>query len=278
MNAVARFIKPTPIKILFLMEWILFIGINVILGKMDSLQSVLIAIYPLLFFYLIACILSAVSRHRERLAGKWGMVIFVVGLILLDQGMKQLAAVTIKDGMSHPVLDNWLHFANFHNDRGSWVLGFFDMQVEIASVFANIGVGIVFFLGLILFYCFYVTKRRKSLWADVAFLGVFSGYAGFLCDMNTRGYVLDYIHLPHIVAADLKDIALAIGLAAFFSEIIDNPAISLRDAFRWQGWRKEWNSLASFVQEFGAFTVGKLRTFLRSVRWRQRNSIEKNET
>jgi len=116
-------------------------------GKLDTLQSVLIAMYPLLFFYLIACILTAISQHRQWLTGKWAMVIFAGGLILLDQAMKQIAAVTIKEGTSIPVLDDWLHLANLHNDRGSWIQSFFDMQLEIARPFANIGVGIVFFLG-----------------------------------------------------------------------------------------------------------------------------------
>ncbi len=133
-------------------------------------------------------------------------------------------------------------------------------------------------MGLILFYRFYVTARRKSLWADAAFLGLFSGYAGFLCDMNVRGYVLDYIRLPHIVAADIKDITLAIGLAAFFAEIMDNPELSLHDAFRWQGWRKEWEGLACFVQEFGAFTVRELRTFPRFIQRKKSNSVGRDET
>jgi len=277
MNAVARFIKPTRLKILFLIEWILFIGINATMGKLDTLQSVLVAMYPLLFFYLIACILTAVSQHRKMLAGKWALVIIAGGLFLLDQAIKQMVAVTIKEGTSIPILDGWLHLANLHNDRGSWILGFFDVQWEIARPFVNIAVGIVLFLGLILFHRFFVATRRKSIWADVAFLGVFSGYAGFLFDINVRGYVLDYVHLPHIVATDLKDIALSIGLAAFFAEILDNPAISLRDAFRWQGWRKEWDSLTCFMREFGAFTIGELRSFLRSVRWKPSNSVDRDE-
>ncbi len=278
MPAALEFFKPTFIKTLFLMEWVLFILICFTSGTLEGYQQLLVAVYPLLFFYLIACILASISQRRQWLAGKWAMAIFASGLFLLDQAMKQIVAVTIKEDAFIPVLDDWLQLANLHNDRGSWIQSFFDVQWEIARPFANIAVGIVLFLGLILFHRFYVATRRKSLWADVAFLGFFSGYAGFLYDINVRGYVLDYIRLPHIVAADLKDITLAIGLAAFFAEILDNPAISLREAFRWQGWRKEWDSLTGFIREIGAFTIGELRNFPRSVRWKKSNSVERDET
>jgi lipoprotein signal peptidase len=278
MPAALEFLKPTFIKSLFLVEWALFILISLASGELEPNRQLLVAVYPLLIFYLVACILAEISQRRRQIARGWALYLIAVGSMLLDQVVKSSVEATIHFDTSIPVVDGWLHISNLRNERGSWLISFFHLNFEITPLLVHVSLAIIVLLSLILFHRFYVTTRRRSLWADIAFLGLFSGYAGFLCDMNLRGYVLDYICLPHIVAADLKDIALTIGLAAFFAEIWDNPAISMRDAFRWEGWRKEWDSLARFIQEFGAFTIGELRTFLRSIRWRQPNSMDRDET
>jgi hypothetical protein len=46
--------------------------------------------------------------------------------------------------------------------------------------------------------------------------------------MAARGYILDFINLPEVVTADLKDIVISIGVAAFFAEALDNPELSWR--------------------------------------------------
>ena len=228
-------------------------------GKLETNRQLLTTVYPFLFFYLFACVLLAISQSRRQLAHGWSLYLIAIGWILLDQAMKQIAAATIKEGTSIPILGGLLHISNLRNYRGSWVLSYFDLQLEITPLLTNVVLATVVILGVIFFHRFYVATRRRSLWADVAFLGFFSGYAGFLCDMTARGYVLDFIRLPSVVAADLKDVTLAIGLAAFCAEILDNPELSWREVFRWRGWQQEWSSLVRFTKEFYRFTVREIQ-------------------
>lgn len=265
MPAILKFFKLTIIKSLFLLEWFLFVLLISIRGKLKTDIQLLSAVYPFLFFYLIACMLSAISQYRRQLARGGSLYAIAISLILLEQVIKGIVAHTIKVNASVPILDGLLHISNVHNDRGSWIVAFFDMQLETAPLLTHIGLAMIFILGLIFLHRFYVTARRRSLWADVAFLGLFSGYAGYLSDMTTRGYILDFISLPNVVAADLKDIFLAIGLAAFCAEIVDNPELSWLEAIRWRGWKQEWGGLVRFSKEFFRFTIQEMDTFFRTL-------------
>jgi hypothetical protein len=73
----------------------------------------------------------------------------------------------------------------------------------------------------------------------------------WIVDIAVRGVVVDYISLSRVVTADLKDILLSFGAAAFFVEAIDNPAISAR----WIGWRTECRELRALIAGFASFAV-----------------------
>jgi hypothetical protein len=73
-------------------------------------------------------------------------------------------------------------------------------------------------------------------------------------DVAIRGAVVDYISLPGVVVADLKDILLSFGVSAFLVEAIENPAVSVR----WNGWRSEYREVRELVSSFSHFAIGTL--------------------
>lgn len=225
MLTVVAFLKPTKIKLVFLLEWAFFILITAARGHQKT-GLVLVAGYPLIFFYLVACTLTTLSKHTQRIAQGWGLLASAAGLIVLDQVIKTGVTALIPYQTSIPIIDNWLHLAHERNFHGSWVASTFNMQPF--SVFNLIQWSLAILIPLFSILCrrYYIRNHRHSLWVDVAFLGIFSGYASWVCDMSLREYIVDFIRLPGLVTADLKDIFITVGVAAFFAEALDNPRLN----------------------------------------------------
>jgi hypothetical protein len=72
--------------------------------------------------------------------------------------------------------------------------------------------------------------------------------------MPLRGHIVDFLCLPGVVTADLKDIYLTIGIAATFVETLDNPDLSRP----WQGWRAEKNNMQQLIRRFLVFSGAEI--------------------
>ena len=262
MPTIATFLKPTQTKLVFLVEWALFILAAAARGELETNHQVLVAGYPLLFFYLVACALTASSRHIQQIASGWKLFVFAGGLTALDQVVKAMITAFVPYQTAIPILSNWLYLAHEHNPHGAWIAS--TLNVQHVTVFSLVQWGLaipILFLSQ-LCHRYYTTTNRKSLWADVAFLGVFAGYASWICDMSLRGHIVDYINLPGLVTADLKDVLITIGVAALFVEVLDNPKLS----WRWAGWRRERDDLIQLLANLYNFSVQELREARQAVR------------
>ena len=254
MSTGVAFFKPTRSKLVFLAEWFFFILTTAARGDLETNHQVLVAGYPLIFFYLIACALTTLSQHIQQIAQSWRLLLFAGGLTILDQVIKTIIIVFVPYQTSIPIVHNWLYLAHEHNFHGSWIASAFNVQ--FVSVFNLIqwGLAIPVLFFSILCHRYYTFTNRKSLWADVALLGLFAGYASWICDMSLRGYIVDFINLPGLVTADLKDILITIGVAALFVEMLDNPKLS----WRWAGWQKERDDLILLVTSLCSFCTQEL--------------------
>lgn len=247
-------LRPSRNKLIFLVEWLLFLLIIGLQGELSTRRQLLVAAYPLLFFYLIAAVLEAGSRQIKRIASAGWLLVLALGLALLDQAVKLWVTATIPLRTAVPLIVGWLNLAHNCNFQGSWLLS--QLNRPTASL---IPLGIMATLMLIIAwfgYRYYVVHQRASLWADVAFLGLFAGLASWLVEMPLRGHIVDYICLPGVVSADLKDVYLTIGIAAIFVETLDNPGLSRR----WQGWQQEKGNLRQLAQQFLAFSWQEVQT------------------
>lgn len=257
---VLQFLRPTGIKLIFVVEWLLFLLITGWQGGLQTWQQVGVAAYPLLFFYLIGATLNALSGKIKQVAHGWWLLALALGLMLLDQIIKLLVATFIPFRTAVPLINGWLNLAHNCNFQGSWLLSQFDSPVENL-----IPLGLMAFLLLLLSwfgYRYYVTHHRASLWADVSFLGLFTGLASWLVEMPLRGHIVDFICLPNVVTADLKDIYLTIGIAAIFVETLDNPGLSRI----WQGWTQEKENFRQLWRSFITFTCQELAAAWQTVR------------
>ncbi|MFN2290555.1 MAG: signal peptidase II [Anaerolineae bacterium] len=248
MKAVYRFFRPTLYKLVFTIEWLGFLLLTVALRRSIEPDLLLVALWPLLLFYGLGCALVAWSRRAERLAGGRGMVLLVVGMVALDQVSKAVAAAFLPPDTTLPVIEGWLHVANVRNTSGSW-LGLAWLRPVLA-----LAATLVLPLSVIV-YRYYVYTKRRSLWVDLTFVGVFAGYVSWLIDIYVRGYVVDVIYVPGLVAVDLKDLFLSLGICVVV-EVLDNPDISLHSG----GWRADIESTRRLVPGLAAFTAAELHT------------------
>ena len=253
------FLKPTAFKGVFVAEWALFIVFELLRGKLESSWEILVASYPLVFFYLVACALTAVSQRSRQLAQGWRLLALIAGLIAVDQVVKTTIVACVPHQTSIPIIAGWLHLAHEYNSQGSWLIATFSARPLGAATLAVV-VGLVL-LSAGFFYRYYVRVMRQSVWADGAFAALFAALASWLCDMAFRGYVVDFINLPGVVTADFKDILLTIGAAAFVVEALDNPYVS----WRWRGWRQEATAFRQLAARVIGFSVQELRAVWRTL-------------
>lgn len=249
------FFTPTWQKLIFLVEWIFFILITIFQGKLTNLQMVLLAGYPLLFFYLIACTFAALKRKLQMSTPLWKLLTIAMCLLVIDQGIKALVEVLVPYQSSLPIFTDWFHLAHERNVQGAWIISLFTtLRIPIMSVLVKL-LMVAFVLLAIPSYQYYTATYRRSLWADIAFVGVVTGLASWISDMSFRGYIVDYIQLPRLVTADLKDIYALIGVAAFLVEAMENHVISLR----WDRWHKEKNRLLKLGKGLIYYSLQDLR-------------------
>lgn len=226
--------------------------IELLRGELGNRHQILIAGYPLAFFYLVACGLTVLSQCTQELARGWKLLALAIGLAVVDQFSKALIITFLYYQASVPVIKGWLHLAHEYNIQGAWVVDAFDLGFVGPAILMIVVVLIL--LGSGFSYKYYISTHRRSVWADVAFLGVFAGSASWLYDMGFRGHIVDFIRLPGVVTADLKDILVAVGVAAFFAEVLDNPKVSLH----WKGWRREGEELLQLAASVIDFSIEEL--------------------
>jgi lipoprotein signal peptidase len=252
-------LRPTATRLIFLVEWFLFILLALWQGKLESGKQILVASYPLAFFYAIACAFALLSEQSQQLIRGWRLFALAVGLTAADQLAKALIVASIPYQASVPVIDGWLHLAHVRNAHGSWLLSTLSAR-ELGTVLLMIVVPLTLLFS-VLCHRYYTCTQRRSVWADVAFVGLFGGGMSWVCDMHFRGYVVDFLVLPGVLAADLKDLFVTIGAAAFCAEALDNPNVSLRP----KGWRQDGKDLLQLVARVTDFSVQELHGLWRTV-------------
>lgn len=128
MKKFAVFLAPTPIKLVFLLEWLLFILVLLVRGELQGAHSLRVACAPLVVFYLAACGLVAAAQKSPRITTGWYLLGLALGLVSLDQLSKSLVLAFIPYNTPVPVIKDWLHLTHVYNLRGSWLIATFTIH------------------------------------------------------------------------------------------------------------------------------------------------------
>jgi lipoprotein signal peptidase len=258
------FFRPTLQKLVFLAEWSLFIVFSILRGEVGTLQQLAIISYPLLLFYLVACALAASSREDKSASPLWVLVATAAGLLALDLGIKALVAAWLPYGSSLPLVEGWLNLEHRRNLQGSWMVSLFtDRLVPVLNLFFQFLLAVLLLLAIPA-HRYYQSTQRSSRWADTSFVTLSAGMASWLWELFWRRYIVDTLGLPGSVTADLKDIYIAVGVAALVVEWMENPNIDRG----WRGWRAELASTRRVVVGFTRFVIQDLRNISGRFLWK----------
>jgi lipoprotein signal peptidase len=222
-NGMMKILKPSIRKIIFLAEWLVFIFILIFQGKIQNFHQLGVALYPLLFFYLIASFLFNLrDKKRQPLTTK-NLLLIVVGLFLFDQLIKIIVVGLIPTNNSISVISGWFEFAHRQNPHGAWIF----TNLSDNTIPGIVPVLKVFFIVLTILiipiYQYLESSLGPKYWIQIGFVCIFSAFLSWMVDMFLRGYIVDFIGLPGLVTADLKDIYAYIGAAAIIIEAVEEP-------------------------------------------------------
>jgi len=246
MQTAYKFFRPTVYKLIFTAEWVAYILLRAAGGRLTSLRQLMVALWPLLLLYCLGCALVAWSQRVNRVASGRGLALLVIVMVALDQVSKTAISMFVPPNATLPLVKGWLHLANV---TASWLTPAWFKPVLILAFVLVVSLSVIV-------YRYYVSSKRRSLWTDLVFLGIFAGYVTRLCDVSLRGYTLDFIQIPGLVTSDFGDLFLSLA-ACVVIEVLDNPAISRR----WDGWRAEAESTHRLITNIATFAAEDLRSW-----------------
>lgn len=250
--------RPPNISLIFIGPWMLYVAFAVAQAKFDIRLIAANLAWPFLFFYLLACLLKRFGASSETAFRQRDAWVVIAVLVAVDHLCKFAISHIIPLGSSVPIVAKHLHLANVQNAHGSFWLEKLGaprviMPVLVLSVLSNATAPLLF--------RFYSARHRKSFWSVLAYCCFMAGTASAAIDLGVRGFTVDYLELPRLFVADLKDIYLVLCVSASFVEVLSNPRISMR----WLGWRAELRESLRLAIEVAKFAVGEMRRFGRNV-------------
>jgi lipoprotein signal peptidase len=250
-ETMTKFIRPTVAKLLFPAPWLAYILLRATQGWISDLGDALVVLWPVLPYYLLGCMLVAYSQRSDRIARGRVMAALVVAAIILDQVVKSTVALLLAEDQTVPVVEGWLHLTNLHNPNQSWIAPMWYKPVHAAQAVLALPLSV-------LVYRYYISSRRRSLWADLALVSALIACSAYLCDTLLRGYTLDFLQIRGGLASDLKDLFVPVCIASALAELLDSEN---RDLLAWRGWRTELDDTSRLVKDFASFAARELRSW-----------------
>jgi len=135
-------------------------------------------------------------------------LLFALGLLGCDVGTKELAVRELEGHAAVPVAGDVLELRYAENrDVGFSLLSGLDEPTRYRLLLALVP---LVMLGLAIGWW---RRREARLFEHFAFGALLAGALGNYLDRVLRGYVVDFIALPHYPVFNVADIAIVIGIA-----------------------------------------------------------------
>jgi lipoprotein signal peptidase len=184
------------------------------------------------------------------------LIAIICILVVIDIVTKTVVRKSLTPGDSVLLIDDVLRIAFFQNFKGfSWWVP--NLPSWVAVVFQVVLIFIV--AAAFPVYIFYTETRRRSLWADIAVVGIVASFCGHLSDNIFSSYTVDFIQLFHSPSANFSDVYSTVGIGALAIEMI--LVFRLRN-HEWRGFRNLVRRGMRVRKEFLGFIKNRIR-FLR---------------
>jgi lipoprotein signal peptidase len=159
------------------------------------------------------------------------LIALVCLLVIVDQVTKASVRKALTPGGSISLISDALHITFVQNYKGfSWWVP--TLPIWVKTVFRVV----LICIALLAFpvYSFYTQTRRRSIWADIAVVGITTSAWGHLMDDLFVPYTTDFIQVFHSPSANLADVYSYVGIGALAVEIVSAFRVRKRrgEAFR----------------------------------------------
>lgn len=219
MTSAAQFLRPTRTKLVFWVEWGLYLALVVAIGQAPRPDKLLVLVYPLALYYLVACVFTVlVTREAappfRRLLG-WAALLAGV-----DQGAKLAVLAWLPLGTRVTLIPGRIYLEQALNPYKSWLAQLFGQALP---QWGMILFSLILAAGMVELFRFYSATVRRSGWMDLALVFFVAGIGGALCDQALRAATVDFLTLEGLFVADLKDIFLSFGVGSLLAEAVSGP-------------------------------------------------------
>jgi lipoprotein signal peptidase len=163
-------------------------------------------------------------------------------LVSLDQVSRAVVRTHFATGESRSLIGDLLKITFIPNYSGfSWFMP--SLPVWVQSAYSVLLVLIL--IHIFPAYLYYGMKRRRSIWADMALVGLTSALAGHLIEMAWMPFTTDFIQVGHSPCANLADLYSYVGLFALGVESVafyrlkvsSTPPVRARKWLPYEVWR-----------------------------------------
>ncbi len=220
MRSAAQFLRPTRTKLVFWVEWGLYLAFVAAIGQAPRPDELLVLVYPLALYYLTACIFAALVNRGatppfHRLLG-WAAL-----LAGGDQAAELAVLAWLPLGARVTLLPGRIYLEQALNPYTSWLVSLFGRAFLPPAGMSLLS--LILAAGLVEFYRFYSASVRRSGWMDLALVFLLAGLGSAFCDQAFRAVTVDFLALKGLFVADLKDIFLSFGVGSLLAEAVSGP-------------------------------------------------------
>ena len=211
-------LRPTMIKLAFTLPWLLYLALELILGK-----NILFPVtgLTLVLLYLCGGITEVLATRVGRLAYRNGLLLSAIALAAADQLGKLAVVRLLPMGNQVTLIPGSFYLHQAHNLEAAWLPNRFGFEIPLLLLSAA---AIVIIVAVIGSYNYYSTMHQRTIYTDLALVLIVAGALSALGDHLLRGLTVDYIVFNGFFIADLKDIFLTLGVASVIAEAIISPA------------------------------------------------------
>lgn len=145
------------------------------------------------------------------------MLVPLTALVGCDHATKYVAKSGLESQPPRAVIGSVLDFRYVENtDVGFNLLRWIPAGVRMPLL---LGIGALAIAALLVF----VLRSGYRGWAQSGLLLILGGALGNYLDRLARGYVVDFIHVPHWPVFNVADIWLTVGALVFFAVTLRQP-------------------------------------------------------
>ncbi len=216
-----KFLRPSWVKIIFPSQLLALLIIEVLVDGPAMLAHAYILVPPAVLYYLLACVICANYQQKKTILPRTALAAAVISLGLADQAVKAFLYHSLPPGGTFAVIQDVFHISHTQNHSGPWI--FHKAGLPAPGNAILVGIVVVYLVVLLAVYRYYNWRVRRSLFADLTMVFLGGALISAFFDLAVRGFTLDYLALPGIVVADLKDILIWFGISCLLAELISGP-------------------------------------------------------